>query len=419
MNNIFGMFLILEPLPAGSGLVFDSICSADLLDISYQRLIMGHMREKTHRGVLTGAPITDMKITLAAGRAHLKHTEGGDFRQATYRAIRQGLMQAKSVLLEPWYSFVLTLPTPQIGRAITDIRAMSGEFDAPENHGELSVLRGSLPASELGDYPEQVAAYTQGAGRLQITLDGYKPCHNTDAVVEAFGYDPEGDLENTPDSVFCAHGAGFTVKWNEIADYMHLESCLKAPKEPQVIQRNLELEDRELEAIMRRQFGDISTSLYRPKPRAADDSKLSIRPLKQQYLIVDGYNIIFSWEDLAAIAKEDLENARRQLCDRLSDFAGFRKWRVVVVFDGYKVKGNPGEKLQHHNIQVVYTRENETGDSYIEALVAQIGSNYNVRVATADSLVQLGALRSGVLRMSARELQEELARAKTEMKKHY
>ena len=411
--------LILESLPPGSGLIFDSICSTDLLDVNYQRLIMGHMSEKTHRGVLTGAPITDLKITLAAGRAHLKHTEGGDFRQATYRAIRQGLMQAKSVLLEPWYSFVLTLPTPQIGRAITDIRTMSGEFDAPENAGEWSILRGILPASELGDYPEQVAAYTQGTGRLQITLDGYKPCHNTEQVVAELGYDPEADLENTPDSVFCAHGAGFNVKWNEIADYMHLESCLKQPKQPQVIHRNLALEDRELEAIMRREFGDISTTLYRPRPRSGDEDKLNIKPLKQQYLIVDGYNIIFAWEDLAAIAKEDLENARRQLCDRLSDFAGFRKWRVVVVFDGYKVKGNIGEKLQHHNIQVVYTKENETGDNYIESLVAQIGTSYNLRVATSDSLVQLGALRSGVLRMSARELQEELSRAKEEMKKHY
>ncbi|MBE6957630.1 MAG: GTP-binding protein [Ruminococcaceae bacterium] len=411
--------LILEPLPLGSGLVFDTVCSTDLLDINYQRLIMGHLSEKTHRGVLTGAPITDMKITLAAGCAHLKHTEGGDFRQATYRAIRQGLMQAKSVLLEPWYSFVLTVPTPQIGRAITDIRAMGGEFDAPENSGELSILRGILPASELGDYPEQVAAYTQGTGRLQITLDGYKPCHNTEAVIAALSYDPEADLENTPDSVFCAHGAGFTVKWNEIADYMHLENCLKQPKEPQVIQRNLALEDRELEEIMRREFGEVSTTLYRPRPRTDDGDKRSIKPLKQQYLIVDGYNIIFAWEDLAAVAKEDLENARRQLCDRLSDFAGFRKWRVVVVFDGYKVKGNPGEKLQHHNIQVVYTKENETGDNYIESLVAQVGTNYNLRVATSDSLVQLGALRSGVLRMSARELQEELLRAKEEMKKHY
>ena len=411
--------LLLEPLPLGSGLQFDSTCPTDFLDNTYQKLIHTHMGEKTHRGVLTGAPITDMKITLVSGRAHIKHTEGGDFRQATYRAIRQGLMQAKSVLLEPWYSFVLTLPTAQIGRAITDIRAMSGEFDAPESSGELSVLRGTIPASELGDYPEQVASYTQGTGRLQITLDGYKPCHNAETVIAELAYDPEADLENTPDSVFCAHGAGFTVKWHEVPEYMHLESSLKTRKEPQVIQQNLQLDDRELEAIMRREFGDLTPSLYRPAKRQRDEDLRSIKPLKQQYLIVDGYNIIFAWEDLAKIAKDDLEGARRQLCDRLSDYAGFRKSRVVVVFDGYKVKGNLGEKVQHHNIQVVYTKENETGDCYIESLVAQIGTNYNLRVATSDSLVQLGALRSGVLRMSARELREELARAKDEMKKHY
>ena len=411
--------LLLEPLSPGSGLEFASACSSDSFDPVYQKLVMSHMQEKVHRGVLTGAPITDMKISLVSGRAHLKHTEGGDFRQATYRAIRQGLMQAKSVLLEPYYSFVLTVPTPQIGRAITDIRAMYGEFDAPQSVGDFSILKGIVPASEFGDYPDQLASYTQGLGRLQITLDGYKPCHNAEAVVEELGYDPEADLENTPDSVFCAHGAGFTVKWHEVANYMHLESCLQAKKEPQVIQKNLSLDDRELEAIMRREFGDQTTVLYRPSQRSESDSLRSIKPLKQQYLIVDGYNIIFAWDDLAAIAKDDLENARKQLCDRLSDYAGFRKSRVVVVFDGYKVKGNPGEKLQHHNIQVVYTKENETGDCYIESLVAQIGTNYNLRVATSDSLVQLGALRSGVLRMSARELREELARAKEEMKKHY
>ena len=411
--------LLLEPRPQGTGLEFTSTCSSDFLDLAFQKLILSHMQEKVHRGILTGSPITDMKITLVSGKAHLKHTEGGDFRQATYRAIRQGLMQAKSVLLEPYYSFVLTVPTSQIGRAITDIRAMCGEFDSPQSVGQSSILRGIVPAAEFGDYPDQLASYTQGLGRLQITLDGYKPCHNTEAVVAELGYDPEGDLEHTPDSVFCAHGAGFTVKWHEVPEYMHLESCLQAKKEPQIIQKNLSLDDRELEAIMRREFGEQKTVLYRPSQRSESDSLRSIKPLKQQYLIVDGYNIIFAWDDLAQIAKDDLENARKQLCDRLSDYAGFRKSRIVVVFDGYKVKGNPGEKVQHHNIQVVYTKENETGDCYIEGLVAQIGTNYNLRVATSDSLVQLGALRSGVLRMSARELREELARAKEEMKEHY
>ena len=411
--------LLLEPLPQGTGLQFDTACSTDTLDMNFQRLILSHMSERTHRGVLTGAPIVDLKITLASARAHLKHTEGGDFRQATYRAIRQGLMQAKSVLLEPWYSFVLTVPTPYIGRAITDIRAMSGEFDSPENNGDFSVLRGTLPASELGEYPAQVAAYTQGRGRLQIALNGYQPCHNTETVVSEIGYDPEADLDHTPDSVFCAHGAGFTVKWNQVQDYMDLESCLKAKKEPQLIARSIHIDDREVEAIMEREFGLAKTSLYRPPVRTQSDDLRTIRPLKQQYLIVDGYNIIFAWDDLAAIAKDDLEAARRKLCDALSNYAGFRKCRTVVVFDGYKVKGNLGEKLQYHNIQVVYTKENETGDCYIESLVAEIGTNYNVRVATSDGLVQLGALRSGVLRMSARELKAEIEQARKEMKQHY
>jgi predicted RNA-binding protein with PIN domain len=377
------------------------------------------MSEKTHLGVLTGAPITDMKITLLVGKAHLKHTEGGDMRQATYRAIRQGLMQAKSVLLEPWYRFVLTVPTTSVGRAITDIRAMSGEFDPPENTGDFSTLRGRMPAAELGDYAQQVSAYTQGRGRLQIALEGYFPCHNTEEVVAATGYEPEADLENTPDSVFCAHGAGFTVKWHQVKDYMHIESGLKEKKEPQLITRNLHADDKELEAIMLREFGPQKTRLYRPPENRPASDTVSIKPLRQQYLIVDGYNIIFAWDDLAAIAKEDLEAARRQLCDILSSYAGFKKCRVVLVFDGYKVKGNPGEKTQFHNIQVVYTKENETGDGYIESLIAQIGGGYNIRVATSDGLVQIASVRSGVLRVSARELRAEIEEAKTEMRKHY
>lgn len=411
--------LLLEPLPRGSGLEFASICPVDTLDVNYQSQILTHMAEKIHRGVLTGAPITDMRLTLVSGRAHLKHTEGGDFREATYRAIRQGLMQARSVLLEPWYRFQLTVPTEQIGRAITDIRARCGEFDAPESHGEYSALQGSLPAAELGDYPEQVAAYTQGRGRLQIAPEGYKPCHNQEDVVSSLAYDPDADLTNTADSVFCAHGAGFNVKWDQVPEYMHLESYLKAPKSPEILQRNLDTDDRELEKIMLREFGPQTTTLYRPVQSKSDGHLRSIGPLKQQYLIVDGYNIIFSWDELATIAREDLESARRQLCDELSNYAGFRKARVVVVFDGYKVKGNLGEKVQYHNIQVVYTKENETGDCYIESLVAQIGSNYNLKVATSDALVQLGVLRSGVLRMSARELQAEIIKAKQDMKAFY
>ena len=409
--------LLLEPLPRGSGLVFDSNCSLDVLEAPYQSLIMGHLSEKVHRGVLTGAPITDMKITLLVGKAHLKHTEGGDMRQATYRAVRQGLMQAKSVLLEPWYDFTLTMPTESIGRAITDIRAMGGEFEAPEASGSESTLKGIVPASELKDYADTVAAYTQGRGRLQLALHGYEPCHNQEQVVAELAYDPEADLENTPDSVFCAHGAGFTVKWHQVKDYMHLESGLKEKKAPEVILRNTWAEEKALEKIMEREFGPQSTTLYRAPANRPAEEKLTIRPPKQKYIIVDGYNIIFAWDSLAEIAKNDLEAARRSLLDALSSYAGFTKCRLVVVFDGYKQKGNPGEKSQFHNIQVVYTKEGETGDAYIEALVAQIGNNYNIRVATSDSLVQLSSLRSGVLRMSARELREEVDNAKKEMGK--
>ena len=410
--------ILLEPLPRGSGLVFDTVCPTDVLDQGYQSLILSHMSEKIHRGVLIGAPITDIKMTLLIGKAHLKHTEGGDFRQATYRAIRQGLMQAKSKILEPWYDFVLTLPTQQVGRAITDVRAMGGRFSQPEAEGDFSTLTGSLPAAELGDYADTLAAYTQGKGRLQISLRGYEECHDSEAVVAAAGYDPEADVENTPDSVFCAHGAGFNVKWNEVKEHMHLESPLKAEK-PQIITRNLQLDDKELEKIMERQFGPQTTTLYRPVKNADAAEKLTIRPLRQQYLIVDGYNIIFAWPDLAAMAKEDLDAARRALCDRLSSFAGFKKCTLVVVFDGYKQKGSPGSKEAYHNIRVVYTREGETGDAYIESLVAQIGSNYAVRVATSDGLVQLSSLRSGVLRVSARELLEEVEIARMEMQTHF
>jgi len=410
--------LLLEPLPQGSGLVFDTLCPTDVLDSNYQNLVLTHLAEKAHVGVLTGAPITDMKISLLVGRAHLKHTEGGDFRQATYRAIRQGLMQARSVLLEPWYDFILTLPTELIGRAITDIRAMSGDFDAPETAGSVSTLKGTVPAAELGDYADQVAAYSQGQGILQISLRGYAPCHNTQAVLDEIGYDPVADTENPPGSVFCAHGAGFHVPWNKVKEHMHLASALKVEK-PTLITRNLHLDDKELEAIMEREFGPMKTRLYRPPENRSAAEKVTIRPPRQQYLIIDGYNIIFAWDDLADVAAGDLDAARRGLLDALSSYAGFKKCRLVVVFDGYKVKGNPGTREQFHNIQVVYTAEGETADAYIESLVAQIGNNYAVRVATSDSLVQLSSLRSGVLRMSARELRLEVEEACKDMRKYF
>jgi len=411
--------VLLEPLPAGSGILTDTVCSPDVLDMVYQKLILSHMGEKAHRGVLTGAPITDIKITLLVGKAHLKHTEGGDMRQATYRAIRQGLMQAKSVLLEPWYDFVLTMPTEHIGRAITDIRTMGGEFDAPQAVGTDSTLKGLVPASELKDYADTLAAYTQGRGRLQLTLHGYLPCHNQEEVVEKLGYDPEAHLENTPDSVFCAHGAGFTVKWNQVKDYMHLESGLKEKKAPEIITRNYQAEDKTLEQIMLREFGPQSTTLYRSPENRPATEKLTIKPLKPKYIIVDGYNIIFAWDELRDLAQGDIDAARRRLCDILSSYAGFTKVKLVVVFDGYKRSGNPGEKSQFHNIQVVYTREGETCDAYIEALAHDIGGNYAVRVASSDNLVQLSSFRSGVLRMSARELELEVEAARKEMGGHF
>ena len=410
--------ILLEPLPQGSGLVLDTVCPLDVLDGNYQNLILTHLAEKTHRGVLIGAPITDMKLTLLVGKAHLKHTEGGDFRQATYRAVRQGLMQAKSQLLEPWYDFAVTAPTELIGRAITDIRSMGGEFEAPESQGAVSTLKGMVPASEVRDYADQLAAYTQGRGRLQLSLHGYAPCHNTQAVVEAAGYDPEADLDNTPDSVFCAHGAGFNVKWNQVKDYMHLESGLKEEKPPQIIPR-ASIDDKELERIMEREFGPISRRQYAAPASRPATEEVTIRQPKQRCIIVDGYNIIFAWESLANQAKSDLDAARRQLCDALSSYAGFTKHRLVVVFDGYKQKGSTGEKSQFHNIQVVFTREGQTADRYIEELAAEIGNNYAVRVASSDGLVQLSSFRSGVLRMSARELQDEVENAHREMGNYF
>ena len=411
--------LLLEPLPAGSGIVTDTVCSSDVLDFAYQKLILSHIGEKMHRGVLTGAPITDIKITLLIGKAHLKHTEGGDFRQATYRAIRQGLMQARSQLLEPWYRFTLSVPTEQIGRAITDIRAMGGDFDAPEADGAQSVLTGLVPAASVGDYADQVAAYTQGRGQLQLTLQGYAPCHNQDQIVASADYDPEADLDNTPDSVFCSHGAGFTVKWHQVKDYMHLESGLKKEAAPSIITRNVRLDDKELEAIMEREFGPVKRPLYRAPANRPAKEEVSIRAPRQSALIVDGYNIIFAWDELAALAQEDMDAARRKLCDILSSYAGFKKCYLVLVFDGYKVKGNLGEKQRFHNIQLVYTKENQSADAYIEALADQIGNNYAVKVATSDALVQLSSLRSGVLRMSARELWLEVEQARKEMAKHF
>ena len=411
--------LLLEPLPKGSGLVFASNCVENTLDLNWQRLILTHLEEKQHLGVLTGAPITDMKITLVSGRAHLKHTEGGDFRQATYRAVRQGLMQAKNVLLEPYYNFRLTVPTQQLGRAITDIKAMSGDFAQPVEENDETVLTGSVPVAALGDYANQVAAYTHGRGRLSCMPGGYAPCPEAEKVIAAMAYDPESDLENTPDSVFCAHGAGFNVKWREVPNYMHLESCLRpvsSPEAPRLRPQNLNLDEKELEAIMEREFGPIRRPVYQPPTvRFSEGLGMEPAPAKKEYLIVDGYNMIFAWEDLAALAKEDLESARRQLMDMLASYSAYKRRETILVFDGYKVKGNRGERFRQGNLSVVYTKENETGDLYIEAMLEGIGKNERVWVATSDSLIQISALRTGVLRMSARELRQEIESAGGEM----
>ena len=412
--------LILSPLPQGSGLVFDTVCSEDVLDRNWQRLILTHLQEKQHLGVLTGSPVTDLRITLAAGRAHLKHTEGGDFRQATYRAVRQGLMKAESILLEPYYAFRLTVPPEQIGRAISDIRAKSGSFDPPVETPGGTLLQGRAPVSELRDYARDVAAYTRGRGRLSCEVAGYFPCHNTEAVVAALAYDPAADLENTPDSVFCSHGAGITIPWDQVEENMHLESVLRpkpaaAPAAaPRVRTQNLDLDEKELQRIIEREFGPQKTPLYRP-PAAKAEAAVTLPPRRKEYLIVDGYNMIFAWDGLREQAGYDLSGARERLLDLLSNYCGFHPCELIVVFDSYRVRGGTGSRSRHNNLRVVYTQEDESADLYIETLVGKIGKNYAVRVATSDALIQLSALRSGVLRVSAAELERELERTNGEI----
>lgn len=412
--------LILAPLTQGSGLVFDTVCSEDVLDRNWQRLILTHLQEKQHLGVLTGSPVTDLRITLAAGRAHLKHTEGGDFRQATYRAVRQGLMKAESILLEPYYAFRLTVPPEQIGRAISDIRAKSGSFDPPVETPGGTLLQGRAPVSELRDYARDVAAYTRGRGRLSCEVAGYFPCHNTEAVVAALAYDPAADLENTPDSVFCSHGAGITIPWDQVEENMHLESVLRpkpaaAPAAaPRVRTQNLDLDEKELQRIIEREFGPQKTPLYRP-PAAKAEAAVTLPPRRKEYLIVDGYNMIFAWDGLREQAGYDLSGARERLLDLLSNYCGFHPCELIVVFDSYRVRGGTGSRSSHNNLRVVYTQEDESADLYIETLVGKIGKNYAVRVATSDALIQLSALRSGVLRVSAAELERELERTNGEI----
>ena len=408
--------LILEPLPRGSGLVFDSKCSFDSLDRNWQNLIMGHLSEKEHLGVLTGSPITDMKITLAAGRAHLKHTEGGDFRQSTYRAVRQGLMQAESILLEPFYEFRLEVPTEHIGRAISDIRMKHGDFSAPEDGGDgVSVISGRAPVTTLNGYATEVSAYTGGRGRLFLDVCGYDLCHNADEVIESMKYSAEADLNNTPDSVFCAHGAGFNVKWDKVHEYMHIESCLAQKSDPYEVNlnaRNFHIDDKELQAIMDKEFGVDKHPYYRYSHSVTPAKPVSgeYNPIvRKKYVIVDGYNVIFAWNELKDIAKDNLSIARDKLMDILCNYAAFTKSEVILVFDAYKVQGNTGKKFNYNNIRVVYTKERELGDNYIEKLISDIGKNDNVRVVTSDNLIQLSAVRFGVLRVSAKEFEREVS----------
>ena len=404
--------LLLEPLPRGSGIELSSSCPEDELDRSWQRLILTHLAEKQHLGVLTGSPVTDIRFTLAAGRAHIKHTEGGDFRQATYRAVRQGLMQAESVLLEPWYSFVLEVPAEQIGRAISDVRAMNGEIDSPEDAGGMMRLEGAAPVAGMNEYMQELLAYTHGRGRLSLTPGGYRACRDQQKIVDAIGYEPERDTDNPADSVFCSHGAGVNIPWDQVKDYMHLESCLKPPVEETAPAaapryRSLSIDDRELEAIMEREFGKIKRPQYSARQVNAAASE-PVFEKKPEFIIVDGYNLIFAWDELKKLAADRLDLARGRLMDMLSNYCGFTKAKLVLVFDGFRTPGNPGSREDYHNINVAFTKDGETGDAYIERLADDIGKNYSVRVVTSDNLIRLSALRSGVLRCSSGEFKNEV-----------
>lgn len=433
--------LLLEPGESGSGLVFAADCSEDVLDRNWQRLILTHLAEKEHRGVLTGSAITDMKITLVAGRAHLKHTEGGDFRQATYRAVRQGLKSTESVLLEPYYEFRMEIPAEFVGRALTDIQRMAGEFQTPDTEGDFAVITGSAPVSEMRDYQLEVTSYTKGRGRLFCTLKGYAPCHNAEEVIEQIGYDSEGDLDNPTGSVFCAHGAGFHVSWDQVPDHMHLEyvwtpeaekekSAIEAKKGQGSVQsgrvsssfsRSVE-EDKELEEIFLRTYGKIERKRPIAERRVESPEERQKRIRKDQmeeYLLVDGYNVIFAWEDLKELAKVNIEGARNKLMDVLCNYQGFKKCNLILVFDAYKVQGQELGVQKYHNIYVVYTKEAETADQYIEKIVHEIGRKYHVTVATSDNVEQVVTLGQGGKLLSARELRTEVEEVQRQIREEY
>ena len=417
--------LKMEPLPRGSGLQFVTECSEDELDLNWQRLILTHLGEKEFTGVLTGSPITDIKFTLIAGRAHLKHTEGGDFRQATYRAVRQGLRQAKSRLLEPMYQFRMEVPMEQIGRVMSDVGKMHGTFRQQPDDGEMSAIEGICPVASMAGYGTEFAAFTKGRGRMTLSFCGYEPCHNESEVVKNCKYDPDADVENTADSVFCAHGSGFVVPWNEVAKHVHVDTSIKkrqpvkastaVPKEPS--KKNSKMsEEKELQAIFERTFGPVKTRVETPAKKVikAEPGKTKTKEYKpvyeEEYLLVDGYNIIFAWDELKALAAENLEGARTKLMEIMCNYQGFCGCHLILVFDAYKVKGNPGSVEQFHNISVVYTKEAETADMYIEKTTKEIARKKRVRVATSDGMEQIIILGHGATRISARAFQEEVKR---------
>ena len=414
--------LLIEPAERGSGLVFETDCREEVLDKNWQRLIMTHLKEKTHIGVLTGSPITDIKITLKSGKAHLKHTEGGDFRQSTYRAVRQGLRRNKSILLEPFYKFRLEIPTDNTGRALNDIQQVCADFNPPEVLGEMTVICGHAPVSKMCDYHNEVISYTKGRGRLSCTVGGYCECHNSDEVIENIGYNCDSDTANTADSVFCSHGAGFVVKWDEVENYMHMPSCIKEEKTfeeteitPVQIKRYKDIlaSDKELMEIFERTYGKIKRDERKAfeSVRKKENVKYKASPVPKgpEYLLVDGYNIIFAWDELKRLAKDNLDTARNKLIDKLCNYQGFKQCELILVFDAYKVKGGKRNVEKVHNINVVYTKEAETADMYIEKVTHEIGRQHRVRVATSDNLEQVIILGNGAFRVSAAEFEREVS----------
>lgn len=429
--------LILKPAKRDSGIVFKTDCKEDLLDKNWQRLILTHLYEKTHIGVLTGSPITDMEITLASGKAHPKHTEGGDLRQATYRAVRQGLRCAKSILLEPIYEFSLEVPNDNVGRAMSDIQFMHGSFNSPELNGDTTILTGTAPVSTMYDYARDVRQYTHGMGKLVCSLKGYEPCHNESEVIEKFGYDCDADVDNTCDSVFCSHGAGYNVKWSDVKSHMHLPSALATPKSEifesiSISNRakskdkdNLFALDKELMEIFEQTYGPVKRrnpnvenhfTFTEPKKERKPKAPPAPKYIGPEYLLVDGYNVIFSWDELRKLSKDNIEGARNTLVNILCNYQGYKKCEVILVFDAYKVKGNNREIEEVNGISIVYTKEAETADMYIEKVTHKLAKNHKVRVVTSDALEQVIILGNGALRVSSREFQQEIAQAEAHIR---